>query len=185
MPITEAEFTAAYTQRFDFTRACLRKRIGNSRYDEQLDDMLQTAWMKTWDYRDRFNGSCSIATFVNTISWNVFLTEMRRFENKDGAVVQLDTSEHRQFGHDALPSTSAAIYVRELLPHCTDTQRAAIELFYLQGCSCEEAAAVLDTHRDAVKLHLYRARRHMRIASKPGRRRKPKRLPPLVTRAVS
>jgi RNA polymerase sigma-70 factor (ECF subfamily) len=53
------------------------------------------------------------------------------------------------------------LQLKEVLPRLSQIEQEIVTLFYLQQCSVEDVAGMLDVPAGTVKSHLHRARRRL------------------------
>ena len=121
--------------------------------DDLAQDALVRAYLSSAGYQDKGR----FRSWLYKIAYNTFLNHkasLRRAESIDEAkTLAGSTSADAEFAHQDL-----CLALRTLPPK----ERSAITLFYLNGYSIKEIAAITDTSEDAVKKQLSRGRDKLR-----------------------
>jgi RNA polymerase sigma-70 factor (ECF subfamily) len=138
------------------------------------EDLAQVSFVKLWQALPRYDGRAALSTLLYTITRNTCLSELR----KAGRVVSLDAltsaDTDDEAGPLALPdevdysSRAGASYdVDKLLNLLPENYRQVVSLFYLEDCSVDEVAEMLDMPANTVKSVLHRARKRLAAATTP------------------
>ncbi|KAB2907507.1 MAG: RNA polymerase sigma factor [Ignavibacteriales bacterium] len=125
------------------------------------EEVLQDCFVKAWKNLDSFKGDSQFATWFYRIVYNTTLTKLtgkKRETEKEMLSIGEDVDIR-----DEHADTSAATLERNrllgaLIAMLTPNQAAVVNLFYLDGLSCEEIAGILDTNVGNVKTLLHRSR---------------------------
>jgi len=128
------------------------------------EEVAQDAFVRVWTALPGFRGESTFAT------WLYRIVARRAF---DRAQV-MKNRRVREHAEDRLPERAApeaadddslrAALLRRLVDGLTPAQRTAVTLFYYEGRSVEEVAAVLGIPENTAKTHLLRARAALRSA---------------------
>lgn len=147
--ITHVESTQEAFRRFLTALCC-----GDSAL---ADDVAQEAYVKAYLACDGFRDPAKFNAWIFRIGYTTFLNHKR--------------SERLFAGYDEAADTPSAeapddrfryqkLYqALNLLP---DRERMSVLLFYMEGYSIKEIAAIVDASQDAVKQYLSRGRHHLR-----------------------
>jgi RNA polymerase sigma-70 factor, ECF subfamily len=137
------------------------------------EDMAQVSFVKLWQTLHRYDGRAALATLLYTITRNTCLSELR----KRGRTVSLDALTRADDDDSApfsLPEdadfearTGASHDVERLLSALPENYRQVVSLFYLEDCSVEDVAAMLDMPVNTVKSLLHRARKRLAAVALP------------------
>jgi len=114
----------------------------------------QDIFLKMWQILPDYDGRASISTWLYTIARNTALSALRAesyrktwpIEGSDPPAINGETGLRQ-------------LEIRQLLQRLPEAQQRVITLFYLQDCSVEEVARMLDLPEGTVKSHLHRGRR--------------------------
>jgi RNA polymerase sigma-70 factor (ECF subfamily) len=118
------------------------------------EEVTQDAFIKVWQALSTYDGRASFSTWIYTIARNTALTHLRSEKYRR-------TSSLESVAEPSVLHSKAGLEVERLLTHLPEEQRETVELFYLQGCSIDDVAAMLDIPEGTVKSHLHRARKAM------------------------
>jgi RNA polymerase sigma-70 factor (ECF subfamily) len=152
----------ALVERHQARAYTLALRIVRSAPD--AEEVAQDAFVRVWTALPGFRGESSFAT------WLYRIVARRAF---DRAQV-LKNRRVREHAEEKLPEHAApaavdddslrAALLQRLVTGLTPAQRAAVTLFYYEGRSVEQVAAVLGIPENTAKTHLLRARAALRTA---------------------
>jgi RNA polymerase sigma-70 factor (ECF subfamily) len=124
---------------------------------ELVEEIVNDTLLIVWQRAAQFRGGSRISTWVMGIAWRHGLKSFRR--------------EKRAAAYPVAPETQAALEAqsfedRDLLGQAmqglSDEHRAAIDLAYVGGYSCEEIATIMGCPVNTVKTRLFYARRTLR-----------------------
>lgn len=143
-------------------------------HDRSLaEDLAQVSFVKLWQALPRYDGRAALSTLLYTITRNTCLSELR----KRGRMVSLDELTGANDDDDGplqLPEdvdhaarAGASYDAQKLLELLPGSQRQVVTLFYLEDCSVEEVAGLLDMPVNTVKSLLHRARKRLAAAAVP------------------
>ena len=143
-------------------------------HDRSLaEDLSQVSFVKLWQALPRYDGRAALSTLLYTITRNTCLSELR----KRGRMVSLDElTGANDDDEGALPLPDETDYTaragaeydaQKLLVLLPENQRQVMTLFYLEDCSVEEVAGMLDMPVNTVKSLLHRARKRLAAATLP------------------
>jgi RNA polymerase sigma-70 factor (ECF subfamily) len=138
------------------------------------EDMAQVSFVKLWQTLHRYDGRAALSTLLYTITRNTCLSELR----KRGRTVSLDAMTCADDDDDSAPfslpgdmdfeaRTGASYDVERLLSALPENYRQVVSLFYLEDCSVEDVAAMLDMPVNTVKSLLHRARKRLAAVALP------------------
>jgi len=137
------------------------------RAEQDIDDVMQQAYLSAYSHLDQFEGRARFATWLTRIGVNEALGRARKRRANVGNLIADD--EGNEVGAIALenpgPSperTTFAAELRGLLEAAIDTlplgYREVFMLREVEGLTTSETAASLDLSEEAVKTRLHRAR---------------------------
>jgi len=120
------------------------------------EDVAQDVFVKLWQVLPLYDGRAAVSTWLYTISRNTALSALRAksyrntlpFEECDPPAVDPEPGLRR-------------LQLKEVLPRLSQIEQEIVTLFYLQECSVEDVAGMLDAPAGTVKSHLHRARRRL------------------------
>ncbi len=148
----------------------LALRITRSPAD--AEEVAQDAFVRAWLALPRFRGESSFATWLHRIvarramdRWNALSSRRGREVGVDeAALLPAADSPAAPAGHGSIEEAARARHLERLVLELPAAQRAAVTLYYYEGRSVEQAAAILDMPVNTVKTHLARARAALRQA---------------------
>lgn len=126
--------------------------------DSQLaDDIAQETYIKAWLSCGSLKDSDKFKAWIFRIGYTVFLNHKRSertFADCEEArnVISTETTDAR-FKYQALYAA---------LDKLPDKERTSVLLFYMEGYSIKEIAAIEAVSPEAVRQHLFRGRIHLR-----------------------
>ena len=134
------------------------------RSPSDAEEVAQDAFVRVWTALPAFRGESTFAT------WLYRIVARRAF---DRAQV-LKNRRAREQTDEKLPEPAApaavdddslrAALLQRLVAGLTPAQRASVTMFYYEGRSVEQVAAMLGMPENTVKTHLLRARAALRMA---------------------
>jgi RNA polymerase sigma-70 factor (ECF subfamily) len=119
------------------------------------EDAAQDALLRIWRSLDKFRGESSLSTWIYSIARNAALSARK-------AVRESLPLAEPEFAMTA-PSHATPDLMR-MVEGLPEPQRRVVILFYLEGKSYVETAALLDLPMGTVKTYLYRARKELALA---------------------
>ncbi len=126
------------------------------------DDALQDAYLKAYRDVGGYRGNASFATWLHTIVYRTCLNNLRQHNRR--AEVDLDAVPEPATGTDHAEEHVDADAVDTALRNLPPDQAAVVILVDGDGCSYQEAAAVLGVREGTIASRLNRARRALRDA---------------------
>jgi RNA polymerase sigma-70 factor (ECF subfamily) len=168
----------AFAQLYDSLAPRLhRYLLRASRDPTRADDLLQQTMLRIHRARGRFIAGAEVLPWAFAIARRLFIDSMRRRKGEH-RTLSLETG-----GHEASPVEVAADQrpadelidsqrlgsaIEAQLERLPESQRVAFELIQKDGLSIREAAEVLGTTPNAVKLRAHRAYVALRSALEDG-----------------
>lgn len=143
------------------------------RNEAQAEDMAQDILLKIWKGLPGYHGGASLSTWIYTIARNTCLTELKKRAARPTVSLQEPDFEAAL---EAIPALQSAdresgleLDVNQLLGQLSEKYRQVITLFYLEGKSYEETAALLGLPLGTVKTFLYRAKKELlKLSTRPA-----------------
>jgi RNA polymerase sigma-70 factor, ECF subfamily len=144
------------------------------RDQSMAEDLAQVSFVKMWQVLPRYDGRAQLSSLLYTITRNTCLSELR----KRGRTVSLDAltdAEHEDgIAPLSLPDdvdhagrAGDSYDVQKLLDALPENYRQVVSLFYLEDCSVEEVAQMLDVPLNTVKSLLHRGRKRLAAMVQP------------------
>jgi RNA polymerase sigma-70 factor (ECF subfamily) len=128
---------------------------------DDVDDVLQAAYMKAFEQRASFRGESSIGTWLHTIVYRAALDHLRSGRRRQAMQHQVATATTIPDNTDAVADRMAAEVALADLPV---EHRVVLLLVDGQGMSYDDAAQVLGVANGTVASRMHRARNAMRAA---------------------
>lgn len=134
----------------------LLRRVGCSR--ESVEDVVIETFVVVWREAHVFRGDSRVLIWLLGLAYCLRLAHLRtEIAGSEGAV---ETDFDSDSSEIARPDWLSRALVR-----LSFRQRAAIELVYGLGLSCDETASVMQCSLKTVKARLLHARRHLDLSS--------------------
>ena len=128
------------------------------------EEVAQDAFVRVWTALPGFRGESSFAT------WLYRIVARRSFDRAE----VLKNRRARERADENLPEHAApeaadddslrAALLQRLVAGLTSAQRSVVTMFYYEGRSVEQVAAILNMPENTVKTHLLRARAALRVS---------------------
>lgn len=169
-----AEMLRAYSGRL---MAVARRYLRN---DEDVRDAVQDAFLSAFRSIDRFSGGSQLYTWLHRIQVNACLMKLRTRRRKPEESIEDLLPQFDGSGHQLEPSplwqepTERAVernetrdLVRRAIDRLPEAYRTVLLLRDIEDVSTEDAAEMLGTTPNAVKIRLHRARQALRTLLSP------------------
>lgn len=125
---------------------------------EDLDDVLQDAYLKAYRGWADFRGQCSVGTWLHRIVYTTAIDHLRRRDRRRALVDRLQRQPHDLV--DVVDDQR--LDVAAALAHLPVADRAVLLLVDAQQLTYADAALVLDVPAGTIASRLNRARRSLR-----------------------
>ena len=126
---------------------------------EAAEDVTQEVFIKVWRALPGFDGRAAMSTWIYTIARNASLSALRarrpQSSLSDPEVMEAVEANNPVPSADIIADRAAILRLVDQLP---TKQRQVVMLFYMEGQSHEEVAAMLAMPIGTVKTLLHRAR---------------------------
>lgn len=123
------------------------------------DDLAQETFIKAYINLRSFKGIAAFSTWLYRIGYNEFYSHSRRASEEH---LTQDTPVETIMGaNDAAEALDASLTVREAMSRLSDTERAAVTLFYIEDKPLKLVARIMNLPEGTVKSHLHRAKARM------------------------
>jgi RNA polymerase sigma-70 factor (ECF subfamily) len=135
---------------------------------EEARDVVQVAFFRIWENRDRFDRRWSPNTWIYRIVNNLAIDHLRSRQSRERQVEPVrqhlrqvaDTRSQRTLS--SLGGSEVMDIFRELSGELTEKQRSVFVLRELEGLSSQEVAEVVGCRESTVRNHLFNARKVLR-----------------------
>ena len=150
----------------DFRRKVFGLAYSFLRDREAAEDVTQEVFIKVWRALPGFDGRASMSTWMYTIARNASLSALRarrpQSSLSDPEVMEAVEAINPVPPADIITDRAA---IRRLVDQLPTKQRQVVMLFYMEGQSHEEVAAMLAMPVGTVKTLLHRARARLSAAT--------------------
>lgn len=130
--------------------------------ERQTEDLIQEVFVRMIEARDRFEGRCTVRTFLTGIARHVFQETVRDLYRPDGRVDPLNESIFAISGRSQsslLASEQALQLLLDAMQRVTVHQQDMLELHYFHGFTVRELAEVDEVPFGTANGRLQAARR--------------------------
>ena len=133
---------------------------------EAAEDVTQEVFIKVWRALPGFDGRASMSTWMYTIARNASLSALRA-RRPQSSLSDPEVMEAAEAINPVPPADIIAdrAAIRQLVDQLPTKQRQVVMLFYMEGQSHEEVAAMLAMPVGTVKTLLHRARARLSAAT--------------------
>lgn len=160
VPVTVASddpialFTLAYEQH---AQALLRHCRYQMSDPERAKEIMQEAFMRTWEYLKSGKRVEHMKTFLFRVANNLIVDDARRRKGKE--LVSLDDLQEKGFdpGYDDMESTQQKVDVWKTLLHVKQKEYKLLRMRYMEGMRPTDIANVLGLAPNTVAVRLHRA----------------------------
>jgi len=148
--------------------------------EEDARDAVQEAFISAFKSREQFSGESKVSTWLHRIAVNAALSRLRSLKRRPEDTIDDLLPRFLPNGHyaraytawtepvdEALARKETAELVRNTIDKLPESFRMALLLRDIAGFSTNEAAEILGTTPNAVKLRLHRARMALRTLLEP------------------
>ncbi len=152
----EREFVDLLARHDDRMRALVYSVLGSA---QQMDDVLQDAYIKAFRAYAGFRGESSFATWLGSIVYRTCIDYGRASSRRSVAVS--GSHEIERLAENGVPQDQidAHLTVKQGMMQLSPDHRAILALVDLESMTMAEAAAVLDVPQGTAASRLSRARR--------------------------
>ena len=136
---------------------------------DELDDLVQEAFMGAYRSLHQFRGTARFTTWLHRIAVNTALSFLRK-PRRSLAVAPVDLDRRESPGDNSEKAVLTREMVRRLyavLETLSPKRRVALVLFEIEGCSIAEVAAMTGVSPPVAKSRIFFGRRELR--KKAGR----------------
>ena len=160
----EAALRALIRGAYPLVRRWTLVRLGDA---AEAEDLTQDVMVQMIQKLESFDAASRFQTWLYAVTRNAATDRLRARGRR--ARAELDPRMWEAMGPDAPSDPSRAVEVAQLrealetfFQELPKRQRAILDLVDLQGMSAAEAAELMGIEATTVRVHLFRARRHLR-----------------------
>src|SRR6266516_6869366 len=142
-----------------------------TRYDEDAQDVLQSAYLSAFRALNDFEGACQLSTWLHRIVVNTALMKLRSRRRKPEESIEALLPAFQEDGHHVeqfsewsapadqlLERKETRATIRACIEQLPENYRAVLKLRDIEELSTQEVAEMLGMTPTAVKVRLHRAR---------------------------
>ncbi len=126
------------------------------------EDMAQEAFLKAYQKIGKFRRESQFSTWLYRIACNVCLSELQKRKRRGELSLAYRPEPSDPSVAASLPQAEEAELIRKCVAKLPRRYAEAITLFYLQECSYEEVAEIMEIPIGTLKTWLHRARKQLR-----------------------
>lgn len=126
------------------------------------EDMAQEAFLKAYQKIGKFRRESQFSTWLYRIACNVCLSELQKRKRRGELSLAYRPEPSGPSVAASLPQAEEAELIRKCVAKLPRRYAEAITLFYLQECSYEEVAEIMEIPIGTLKTWLHRARKQLR-----------------------
>jgi len=127
----------------------------------EAEEVLQDCFLKAFRALDSFKGDSKFSTWFYRIVYNTALTRLsqkkRKIENEMNSLDNF-SELHSRYDYNECERKDLSEFINSLVEQLPSKYSSVLNLFYLQGMSCEEISEVMDTSVANIKVLLHRSR---------------------------
>jgi RNA polymerase sigma-70 factor (ECF subfamily) len=136
--------------------------LKKTRSEEDARDLLQTTFLKLWQYRKSLNEAYSLDQHLFNIAYTVFVDAMRKQRKAQRAGEELKDASIEAPAPGILEVKELDSRLHRLLEQLPDERKKAFILHRLEGYSYKEVASHLSISVKAVDNHISRAVKYLK-----------------------
>jgi RNA polymerase sigma-70 factor (ECF subfamily) len=135
---------------------------------EEARDVVQVAFFRVWEHRDRFDERWSPNTWIYRITNNLAIDHLRSRKSRERTTEPVrqhlrEVADRRSGGSlTDLRQGEVMDIFQELAAELTEKQRMVFLLREVEGLSSQEVAEVVGCRESTVRNHLFNARKMLR-----------------------
>lgn len=126
----------------------------------EAEEAAQDAFIKAFHNLSKFNREAKFSTWLYRIAFNTAISYKRKSKVIFQSIDNLHVSQ-RQEGEGNAEYDDKKKFIELAMAKLNDTDRLAINLFYLQEFSLEEIAEITGMQANTVKVRIHRARQRL------------------------
>ena len=154
----EKEAYAPLVDRYKSYAFTIALKILNSR--PEAEEAAQDAFIKAFHYLKSFNRQAKFSTWLYRIVFNTAISYKRKNRIEFQSIDNLSVHAPKD-SNQSLEQSDKIEFVRQAMDKLSETDRLAIQLYYIKEFSLEEVAGILNQPINTVKVRIHRARQRM------------------------
>jgi RNA polymerase sigma-70 factor (ECF subfamily) len=131
----------------------------------EAEEVLQDCFLKAFRALDSFKAESKFSTWFYRIVYNTALTRLsqkkRKIENEMNSLEQFSALQSKD-DYNESERKDLSEFINNLVEQLPPKYSSVLNLFYLEGMSCEEISEVMDTSVANVKVLLHRSRNSLK-----------------------
>lgn len=157
-PADEVARSARFQALYESLKDRMRRTIYSISGAQDIDDIVQDAFVRIWKGLDSFRGESDPKTWAYRIAVNSAREHWRKQGRRRAATLRYLEEPRASSVAPPQEAWSLSRAVVSALAGLSDAQREVVTLVYLEGLSLSEAASALDIPEGTVKSRLHTAR---------------------------
>jgi RNA polymerase sigma factor (sigma-70 family) len=129
---------------------------------EEAEDTVQDAMIKLWNRREDLENYSSVEAFAMTITKNLSLDRIRSKGFQAERISEKQVANVSEEREEKLEKEDFARFVRKIIDHLPDQQKAIMQMRDIEGMEYEQIAEVMELNINAIRVNLSRARKKVR-----------------------
>ena len=145
--LSQRKYSELHNEYFDYACQFIWRM---TKEKDETEEIVQLAFIKLFKSLKTFKEESTLKTYFTRILINTFYDETKKKRKNQLSLDEVTVEEH----DDSVKESDIEAYLQVATP----TQRTCLALFYQDGFSVLEIAAILDASEGTVKSHLSRGR---------------------------
>ncbi len=130
-------------------------KIVNNR--PEAEEAAQDAFIKAFRYLKTFNRKAKFSTWLYRIVFNTAISYKRKnkhqFQSIENSIIEHPVTADRELEKD-----DQRVFITRAMAKLNETDRLAIQLYYIKEFSLEEVAEMMEQNMNTIKVRVHRAR---------------------------
>jgi RNA polymerase sigma factor (sigma-70 family) len=126
----------------------------------EAEEAAQDTFIKAYNAMRNFNRQAKFSTWLYSIAFNTAVSYKRKHKQKLQSI-ENTIIEYQQDAEGVLERSDKKRYLAEAMDKLSESDRAALTLYYLQEFSLEEIAEITGSPSNTIKVRIHRARLRM------------------------
>ena len=131
------------------------------------EDLAQTAFLRLYEYRERYRPSAHFRAFLHTLAWHAWIDWRRKQQRQPDVVDDMWLDALGSTGETPSARLDDRMDIEVALGRLSVKLRSVVVLTYFQGLKHQDVADVLDIPVGTVKSRLFLAMEALREHLKP------------------
>ncbi|GHN03055.1 DNA-directed RNA polymerase sigma-70 factor [Cytophagales bacterium WSM2-2] len=133
------------------------KIVGNR---SEAEEVAQDGFIKAFNYLKKFNREAKFSTWLYRIVFNTAISSKRKNRQSLESIENNIVESSGRSDHD-LEKDDKRVFISQAIEKLSDTDRLAVQLYYIKEYSLEETAEILGQNINTLKVRVHRARQRL------------------------